>query len=495
MMRSLHFLFFLLALARVGNVSAQSGRKLPMNMHHTRMVSGLLRMNEEHNAAMKGTAGVPTDRVIAQSTRDNTLASYTDSVIVRYTGMRKSKYDYNDMIYPYNYPYANTPMFNYAGAFALPQVQYDTYVHWTINPFTMPTFTLYEGSFAVNNTDNNITHFTQLFVDSTTNDNRSYANTYTATKKIARGHWFNLNAGVEDSAMIQYFAYDASDRLWVDSIYEKHLGVWRVTGRTYYSYDASGNLTNIDHYANVADTSFLLPLVQQSKYVNAYDGSGRLTSVYTSMHNGTSLLPYVKDTFEYSGTLTFHNAWRQHQFDGIHGTWWPQYRMTKHIASGKPDTIYHDGWDSILNMWTPISKDVASYNAVGNPTTLQNYLYNWTSYSTSPDYTTRYYYETFSDTTPTAVAHPAAMNASAITIFPNPAQNTISVSCTADAGAGHDLRLTICDIYGRTLLRQDIKNTLRTEVPVSTLAPGVYWAIVDDLTTQQRYGRGRFIKE
>ncbi|GAA4463408.1 hypothetical protein GCM10023093_11780 [Nemorincola caseinilytica] len=465
-----------------------------MNARHTQMVSQLLQLNTGHNVAMKSTA-VPTQRVIAQSTRDNILVSYTDSVLLRYTGMRKSKYDYNNMIYAYNYAYSTTPMFNYAGIFNTPQVQYDTFVHWTINPFTMPAFNLYEGNFATHNTDHNIVHFTQLFVDSATNDNRSFANTFTATKKIGKGCWFNLNAGVEDSAMIQYFSYDASDRLKADSIYERHLGVWRIAAKSYYTYDAGGNLVTIDHYANVSDTSFLLPLVQQSKYVNTYDASNRLTSVYTSMHDGTTLSPYVKDTFGYSGTLTYHNSWRQHQFDEIHGTWWPQYRMTKHIASGKPDTIYHDGWDSILNMWTPISKDIASYNTYGDPDTLQNYLYNWTSYSISPDYTTVYYYETFSDTTPVAVKHTAIANTGNVTIFPNPAHSTISVQCSGMAGAGSHLRLTIYNMQGQAIMRHAITDPARTEVPVGVLAAGMYWVLVDDPATQQRYGQCRFVKE
>ena len=494
MMRSIFFVFFLFVMAFAGPVSAQSSRKLPVNAHNAQMVSQLLQMSEEHTMAMKGTAGVPTQRVIAQSTRDNGLSAYSDSVQVRYTGMRKSKYDLNNMIYAYNYAYSTTPMFNYAGVFTAPQVQYDTYVHWTINPFTMPTFTLYEGSFAVNNIDNNITHFTQLFVDSVTNDNRSYANTYTATKKIAKGYWFNLNAGVEDSAMIQYFAYNSSDRLSADSIYEKHLGVWRIAAKSYYTYDASGNITNIDHYANVTDTSFLLPLVQQSKYVNAYDASNRLTSVFTSMHDGTTLSPYVKDTFEYSGSLTYHSAWRQHQFDEIHGTWWPQYRMTKHITSGKPDTVYHDGWDSILNKWTPISKDIAGYNTDGTPATLENYLYNWTAYSATPDYSTKYYYETFSDTTPVAISNTlAAQPSSSVSVFPNPAQNSISVSCLAVGSSG--LRLAICNMQGQTILVQHVKDTAHTDVAVGTLAPGMYWVLVDDLATRQRYGQCRFVKE
>ncbi len=299
--------------------NAQKKNHLPVTQHNT-VVSQLLRMNRQ-TTAQKTTAGIPTQRVIAQSTWDHTLSDYADSVELRYSGMRKSEYDYNNMIYAYNYPYGTTPMFNYAGIHTTPQVQYDTFVHWTINPFTMPTFMLYEGWFANYDTLNNLIGFRQLYIDSVTNDNKAYRNIFTNDDhNIKEGYWFNLNAGVEDSAFIQYFQYDTTGLLTADSVYELHLGVWRIAAKTYYGHDTSGNLTLIDHYANVSDTSFLLPLVQQSKYVNTYDTSNRLASVYTSLHNGTSLLPYVKDTFDYMGTLTFHTAWRQHQMDGIHGT-------------------------------------------------------------------------------------------------------------------------------------------------------------------------------
>lgn len=490
---NIRFTLLVLLLCLFGNVRAQHKAFLKQPIvRHNNIVSGLLQMNQVPTAA-KTTVGVPTQRVTSQSTRDNSAGTLTDSVWLGYSGMRKSKYDYNNMMYAYNYPYSTTPMFNYWGIHTTPQVQYDTYVHWTINPFTMPAFALYEGSFAEYDTNNNLVHFKELFVDSVTNDNRSYANTFTATKKISNGYWFNLNLGVEDSAFKQFFAYGAGDRLVADSVYELHLGVWRIAAKSYYTYDGSGNLTQIDHWANVADTSFLLPLVQQSKYVNTYDGSGRLISVFTSIHDGTSLSPYVKDTFSYSGSLTFHNSWHQHQFDEIHGTWWPQYRMTKHIAGSKPDTIYHDGWDSILNKWVPISKDYTRYNTDGNPDTLRNFLYNWTSYSTSPDYTTVYYYTVFTDTTPISVPQVNALDNGKLFLFPNPVQNTLTISAPGIVGSNRHM-LIVYNATGQLVSRQTVHPAIQMQLHVGTYAPGMYWVILEDQRTGQRY-RERFVKE
>ncbi len=457
---------------------------------HTSVINQLLSQNRQPVAAMKTTAGVLTQRVVAQSKRDNGLGSMADSVRLSYTGMRGSTYDYNNMMYPYNYCYSTTPMFNYAGVFTTPQVLADTYVHWTINPFTMPAFNIYEFSFATYDTANNLTNFRELFVDSVTNDNRSYVNTFNAAKKIATGFWFNLNAGIADSAFKQFFAYNTAGKLSADSVYELHLGVWRKAAKTNYTYDGAGNLTQIDHWANETDTSFLLPLVQQSKYVNTYDASNRLVTVLTSQFNGTTLAAYVKDTFGYSGTLTYHNSWKQHQLDAIHGTWWPQYYMAKTIVAGKPDTIYHRGWDSIANSWVPISRDIVGYNSYNNPDTMFNYEWNWTSYSTTPDYTTVYYYDTFTLVTPSTGVQIAQTKS--MTLYPNPATNSLTIRIP-EMATGSAVTVCVMNQMGQLMSRQQMPYREDSQIPVDYLAPGMYWMVVQQAATGELY-KQQFIK-
>ncbi len=486
-----HFCTVLFVLLSAQGVLAQYSGKTGRLANHGQVISQLMQQNRPENVAMKTTAGVWVQRVIAQSTRDNILASLSDSVNLRYAGTHGSTYDYNTMIYPYNYTYSTSPMFDYAGVFTKPQVLFDTCVHWTINPFAMPAFGLYEATFAGYDTNNNLTSFREIFVDSATNDNRSYANTFTTTNKIKAGYWFNLNAGVSDSAFKQFFAYNSSDKVVKDSVYELHLGVWRIAARTNYTYDGSGNLTQIDHYANETDTSFLLPLIQQSKYVNTYDASNRLASVYTSFFDGTALTPYVKDTFGYSGALTYHNSWKQYQMDAIHTTWWPQFYQSKNInAIGKPDTIYHRGWDSILNSWVPSSKDIMTYNSKNNPLVKQSYLYNWTAYSTSPDFTTRYYYDSFLDFT---AVHSLAMAEGAMNIYPNPATNVVTISLP-EANAGGRYLMSVVGINGRIVSRQSVRGDKDIALPVGDLAPGVYWVIMQGMDGNGSLYRKQFVK-
>jgi len=460
------------ALLISASTEAQTTTKLKPVKGHNAVINALLQQNATEYNKAKTTAGVPTQRVVAQSTRDNGLAALADSVRLIYSGMRKSVYDYNNMIYAYNYSYSTSPMFDYAGIFTAPQVKYDSYMHWTMNPFTMPSFVLYEWNVASYDTNNNQVGFQEFFSD-TLNDERIYENTFNTDNMINTGLWMNYNAGTPDSAFKQFFSYGTTGKLVKDSIYEYHSGAWKLVSKTNYTYSSDGNLTQINQFANLTDTTFLLPLIQQLKYENTYDASNRLTSVQTSIYNGTVLSAYVRDTFGYSGTLGFHTSWRQHQYDPIHGTWWPQYNMSKHLTGSKPDTVFHKGWDSIANAWSPTSMQIIDYNTHDDPDTIQEYSYNWTSYSLTPDYTTVYYYETFMDTTPPPVNiyTPIANNSTNIKLYPNPTTNEVHIEL---ADVCENMSIAVYDIMGKILIKHNAHKTATQTIDASMLPTGVY---------------------
>src|SRR5580658_8085194 len=133
MMRSI---FTLVAIILFGNsLFAQAPARVNVTrISHHRILNGLLQQQVGNDkAAERTTSGVSMERVIGQSTHDST-GVIEDSINVNYTLYRTSTYDYNDMIYPYSYPYNTSPMFNYAGTFTKPQVLFDTFHHWTIDP-------------------------------------------------------------------------------------------------------------------------------------------------------------------------------------------------------------------------------------------------------------------------------------------------------------------------------------------------------------------------
>jgi hypothetical protein len=181
---------------------------------------------------------------------------------------------------------------------------------------------------------------------------------------------------------------------------------------------------------------------------------------------------YVRDTFGYSGTMTYHNSWKQHQYDPIHGTWWPQYNMSKHITGSKPDTIFHKGWDSIANAWSPTSMQTVGYNTNNDPDTIQQYMYNWTSYSLTPDYTTVYYYETFMDTTPVLSNSQLIVNkGTTVKLYPNPTTSEIHIELTEKTS---NLNITVYNTSGQIVSKQQSHNTAHQIVDASFLPTGVY---------------------
>ncbi|MCD6013705.1 MAG: Secretion system C-terminal sorting domain [Flavipsychrobacter sp.] len=463
----------LLAMAVTNCLLAQSIYKQAHTSRHNQMVNALLQMQQYHKVAAKPTATTKY-RLKARSIRDNTFNALIDSVDLGYTGFRGSTYDYNTMLFPFNYPYSTSPMWNFGGTFTKPQVLFDTLRRWQVNPNTL-VYGYYQTDLATYDTGNKLTNYKALYVDSAFYPNTIHKNTFTTAKNISMGISSNWIGGVADSAFKQYFTYDTGNRLTKDSTYELHLGAWRIVSKTFYTYDASKNLTVIENWANTTDTSFLLPLVRQLKYVNTYDASKRLLTVNDSFYNGTSALEaYMKDTFTYTGTFTFHTTWKQHQFDPIDGTWNPQFNMSKHLNSiNLPDTVTIRGWDSILSSWVPSTMYVVSYNSNNDPDVLKDYQYNFTSFPATPDFTTKYYYQTFIDNTGVEEL-PAADNAK---VFPNPATNTINIT-GLNVAQNSVVTYSLVNVSGQVMYNECSPWHGETQINVERFTPGIYWLVI-----------------
>jgi hypothetical protein len=465
---------------------AQHSVKLPLRQAaHRRALAGLLQQNPAAPMQAGRTTGAATmERIIAQSKRDNTMGNLVDSVNLKYSSFRTSAYDYNTMVYPYNYPYSSSPMFaNNEGAFTKPQVLCDTYRHWEVDPNTL-VYGFYESGYASYSASGNLTGYLYLNADSTilvtdgfSDPNMLYANKFNAANNIDSGYWFNWQSGAADSAFKQFFTYNTSNKLTKDSTYEYHLGAWRMASRTIYTYDGSGNLIQIDNYANDTDTSFTQPLVEMLKYINTYDASHRLLTISSSFYDQDSLLPYIKDTFAYSGAYTYHNAWREYQYDPINRYWAPMFNMTKAInLPGLPDTVYIDNYDSIMSAWVPQTMDVISYNSYHNPDTLQDYEYNFTAFPSTSSFTTVYYYGTYINTT--AVQGPASLP-ERVLLFPNPATGPLTVT-GLDVPANTFISVSVINGSGQMVSRERMLWLNEATISTGGLMPGVYWLTIQD---------------
>ena len=471
-----HCFILLISLILTSSVIAQHS-KVPMPQRHGIVVNALLQQQDGENAAYKTTTGITKQRVIGESTHDTTLATFNDSVSVRYSRFHNSTYDYNTMIYPYNYTYSTSPMFNYAGTFTKPMVLYDTFNHWQVDPNTL-LYGHYETAYAQYDTPfYNLIAYADLFDDSAINPNMLYFNKFNAAHNIDTGYWFNWIMGIPDSAFKQFFTYNAGGKLIKDSVYEYHLGAWHIVSRTLYTYSAGNNLIQIDNYANTTDTSMLLPLIEQVKYVNTYDASNRLLTVLDSTYDGTSLDQYVKDTFAYTGANAFHTSWKEYQYDPINHYWAPMFYMSKVLnSSSLPDTVLIKGFDSLLNAWVPQTMDVISYNSFHNPDTLQDYEYNFTAFPAFPSATTVYYYETYVDNTAVQNVAATADNAK---IFPNPTSNFITISQLGVA-VNSPVSITFVNENGQMVSRQFVRWQNEARISLTDLTPGVYWVVVQD---------------
>jgi len=468
-----HFFMFFLLVFSTHLLSAQSWDK-KVNARHKQVLAHLLRQNRSfHNSTARVTS-TTEHRVIAQ--RTDSVTVLVDSVNLSYPSGVGSTYDFNDMIYPYNYPYSNSPMFNYAGTFTTPQVLFDTFMHWEENPYTF-AYGLYESAYAGYDVNNNLINYLDIFTDSTITNNKSYINTFTSVNSINSGYWFNFSAGVDDSAFSQFFSYNSSGLLTEDSLYEYHLGAWYIVSKAYYTYNTSNDLIQIDYYANDTDTSFTLPLIEIEQYVNTYDASNRLLTVLNNTFNGTALDSNVEDTFAYTGTNTYHNYWHEYQYDPINNYWAPWYNMQKIIGGiGLPDTVNVYSFDSVANAWEPFTMDLVSYNSSGLPDTLFEYDYNFVSFPATPNYTTVYYYQTYTNTE--ATNNVVKLN-DAISIYPNPVLDIVTISQSGILQKGM-LTVTLTNISGQVVSKQEIPSQEQMQISIGHLVPGTYLVMIQD---------------
>jgi Secretion system C-terminal sorting domain len=453
------------------------------SVEHGKSLAFLFGRQQNAERASKTTA-VVTNRVTAQSTHDSLWGPIQDSVLLSYGTNRGSTYDFNTMIYPYNYTYNKMPMFNYEGVFSTPQVLSDTYQHWTIDPVTL-LYGFFEATYSIYNTNNNLTQFQEVYNDSITYTNTSSLNIFNANHQIAQSHTTNRIAGIADSEFKQYFAYDGFNKLIADSTYEYHAGAWHLAAKTYYTYNASNDISRIDCYGNVADTTFASVLQEQLQYQNVYDGAHRLLYVTTNINNGTALAPSARDTFGYTGSHPFHTSWRSYQYDNINLYWAPMFNMTKTLNTfGFPDTVTVRGFDSLLNAWVPQSFETVTYDTANNPLSLSEYDYFFTAYPSIPNTTTYYYYQPYTNTT---AAPSLAVNTS-VKIYPNPTSGNIHIETPENVSG---LVITVYNVAGLAVIRTNMSAaTLSNQIELGNLAPGIYRVAVcspdGQIVTQQQ---------
>ena len=410
------------------------------------------------------------ERTIGQSTTDNSLNTVTDSILVAHSPNGTSDYDYNLMFYAYNYPCNISPSFHYPDNFFSPQIKFKSRQYWTVNPNTL-TYGFYQSDRAGYGPNDNLLYDTIIHADSSINPNMILSKTYNAASKLHSSFTKRFKGGLADSSSKQFLSYDLSNRLIKDSTYVYHIGKWFLVSKNLYTYGSSPNPVKIECYSRKQDTTLKLPLIIQLKYENSYDANGRLKTVQTSYHDGNVLRPYVRDTFQYAAGVNFHTSWVQYQYDPINAYWAPMSYMHKSLnALLLPDTVYTDQFDSIANKWVPMTRVLVFYNPSGNPERLEEYVYNFTAFPVSPDFTTRYYYENYSTTTGLEQVQASTEK---IIAFPNPFTENITIDAShIQKEKSSHLTLKIYDAQGREVSSTSLNDDIQTIA--LRLAPGSY---------------------
>ena len=151
-------------------------------------------------------------------------------------------------------------------------------------------------------------------------------------------------------------------------------------------------------------------------------------------------------------------------------------------AQGLVDTYYLHKWNGIF--YDTMERDAVVYDADGLVQFTEGYAYNGGGvYNSTPYDKQTMYYETYIDLDVQDVHTQAA-----ISVYPNPATNEISIRRDSDGGA----TATIYAGDGRMVQRSSLTRSVEV-LGIASLPAGNYFLTVEDQKTQTRY-RKQFIK-
>jgi len=121
----------------------------------------------------------------------------------------------------------------------------------------------------------------------------------------------------------------------------------------------------------------------------------------------------------------------------------------------------------MMSGWVPFSKYVITYNSEIDPLTLKEYIYDFTGFPSTPDYTTTYYYE--STSIPTGVNENVEGNT--ISIYPNPATQRTTIDLGKNFAAYTSIK--VLDLQGKMVM--SLGTSAQTvNCDLSHLEKGVY---------------------
>lgn len=429
---------------------------------HYEFVNRLLHSQQAPEAA-KTTA--VKQRLLAESNYDLTgiVASMIDTIRCSYTGINGSKFDFNQLVYNYDYnPIAANP-FSFSIDDNQPDVKTDSvrgYEPGSSGPELLArTKTQYNSSQA-------ITDFTlENYLSGGTLDNAErFITTYDAQGRLSMVLDLAYNGSTWDSLNKKQYSYNAQGLLAKDSTYAHDGSSWIISNRNIRTYNSSSQLLSLK--SDIWDGSTWVPdFVSNMTY---YTG-GKLKDVLFSIDTGgPAPVPFFKDSLGYVSGTDYFQVRQISIFNG--SAFDPLLRFSKHInAQNLPDTLLVEQLDP-TNGWVFSDKGSFAYNSFSNPTQILTLTEN-----NVPTLQRNYYYEQYND--PTGVREAARAD---MKVYPNPATDLLHIEWK-NAVQNAAVSLTLSNLAGQKVYNEQLSwKGQSLQISTGSLAPGLYLLSVAD---------------
>lgn len=262
------------------------------------------------------------------------------------------------------------------------------------------------------------------------------------------------------------FTY-ANNRAAKDSFVNSYTGISTPYSQVLYSYDANGNLTMA-----LQQQWDGMTYADYSRDVYNYTAANKLSShAYDEMNTATSVWETnAVDTFRYTGSnMTYNVHYERNTGTGL----WEDGQGTDNYynATGSLDSQYSFDVTSSGNV--PINKVKYKYTSYNHYDKLDNYYHNGTVYSTTPDDTYQFYYDTYNTT---GVSNTSRAR-NDISIYPIPAREMLNIRFEGKASGS--VTVNILNMAGQLIQRTTLAAG-SLQLGISQLAPGNYVAAISD---------------
>lgn len=273
---------------------------------------------------------------------------------------------------------------------------------------------------------------------------------------------------------IVYMTYNAQNKRIADSTFD--LIKNKSEFKRNYTYNTAGNITSFKSYQFQNNN-----WVQTYEAIYSYDGSDRLILSHAS-YTINSTLYQSKDSFAYIGTNTKPYYEVDMTWDNGLSQWVPgDAYIYQYNTAGFIDTYYIHQYTT---QWDTIERDVMIHDTDGLLQRVNGYLYNGNgNFAATPYDQTMMYYQAYDPLT-----IQKENNTVLLSLYPNPAYNTLSVQTTLQNG-----NIIITNMNGQIVHSEQLTGQQQT-INIQHLPTGNYILNVSNKNETQT-SHQQFVKQ